>query len=92
MGAARLHADAGAARRLLPRGLVLRVVDSSVQAVLLATKSDTPQTVFAVIFAIISLGAIALTLNVLLLVRARHAALGSCTPPARARHTVSHAA
>ena len=48
---------------------------------LLATKSSSPQTVFAVIFAIVSVGAVALTLNVLLLV---------CPLPMRRRLALTH--
>lgn len=41
---------------------------SVLQAVLLSLQSDNPQSVFALVFAIVWFGAVALTLNVLLLV------------------------
>lgn len=39
------------------------------QAVLLSIQSSAPQSVFALVFAIVWFGAVSLTLNVLLLVR-----------------------
>ena len=41
------------------------------QAVLLSVQSSSPETTFAIIFAIVWLGAVVLTLNVLLLVSRR---------------------
>jgi hypothetical protein len=50
------------------------------QAVLLSVQSPAPESVFAVVFAVVSLGAVALTLNVLLLARAgrRQKSTGRC--------------
>lgn len=47
------------------------------QAVLLSAQSSTPETIFATIFAIVWLGAVILTLNVLLLVSAPLTSLAS---------------
>jgi hypothetical protein len=41
------------------------------QAVLLSVQSPAPESVFAVVFAVVTLGAVALTLNVVLLARQR---------------------
>ena len=68
MGATGVHAHAGALP--VPRASARpRSFSSSLplQAVLLSVDSASPQTVFAVIFAIVWLGAFALTLNVILL-------------------------
>lgn len=46
-----------------------RVFGGALQAVLLSLQSDEPQSVFALVFAIVWFGAVSLTLNVLLLVR-----------------------
>ena len=45
------------------------------QAVLLSVQSPAPEAVFAVVFATVSIGAVTLTLNVLLLARALLGAL-----------------
>ena len=53
------------------------------QAVVLSVQSPAPESVFAVVFAVVSLGAVALTLNVLLLARR-----GSTRPLAVCRFAV----
>lgn len=57
------------ASRLLVRGALGTDSRAARQAVLLSVQSPAPEAVFAVVFATVSIGAVTLTLNVLLLAR-----------------------